>query len=483
LQNFSVLALKTITNWGFALKKLKAMRTMKKIGIHWIGILLLWVGASTMQAQAQGYGRVSFQLFYDQLAPYGDWVNDPEYGYIWLPAAGPDFRPYATNGYWVATHYGNTWVSNYDWGWAPFHYGRWFYDDYYGWAWGPGYEWGPAWVDWRSGNGHYGWAPLGPQVRVGVHISIPSSHWVFVPQRYILSPRVHHYYVGHRNVVKIYNRTTIIKNTYIYNNRQYVSGPSHRELERATRSRVVLRDVQGSNRPGGARVEQRAVQMYRPEVDQNTRSAARPSQVLQRDQVRGTQANTRAVAVTRQNEAVRSQGASTSRNNATATAPARNTQTVRSNAGSREAVTSGNGSNGRSQATGTTRNTATQRNNTTSRERVDASIPPVRSGNNQNSGSGSANRGNVARENTTTRTQGVARQSNNQGSTATSRNTGAQARQTQSSTREAVRNNTQSSSRNTQTVRGSSSERSNTGNASRGNASRTERGNGSTRGN
>src|SRR4030095_4783503 len=57
--------------------------------------------------------EVSYQSFYDQLPPYGNWVNYPGYGYVWIPNAGPDFRPYATNGNWIYTDAGWTWASNY----------------------------------------------------------------------------------------------------------------------------------------------------------------------------------------------------------------------------------------------------------------------------------------------------------------------------------------------------------------------------------
>lgn len=139
---------------------------MNKIrNIKWIGITLitcLVFVMNTKKTQAETPMGVSFQVFYDELSPYGDWINDPRHGYIWLPYVDRDFHPYGSNGHWAMTEYGNTWVSYYDWGWAPFHYGRWLYDDYYGWAWVPGYEWGPAWVNWRTGGGYYGWAPLGP---------------------------------------------------------------------------------------------------------------------------------------------------------------------------------------------------------------------------------------------------------------------------------------------------------------------------------
>ena len=87
--------------------------------------LLVFAGMqmSVQKASAQTY--VSFQVFYDDLSPYGDWIETPNYGYVWVPNVAPGFSPYGTNGYWVYTEYGWTWVSTYAWGWAPFHYGRW----------------------------------------------------------------------------------------------------------------------------------------------------------------------------------------------------------------------------------------------------------------------------------------------------------------------------------------------------------------------
>ncbi|MGC1389534.1 MAG: DUF6600 domain-containing protein [Bacteroidales bacterium] len=92
-----------------------------------VSVLFLIIIASvifTKQASAQ-QSNVSFQVFYDQLSPYGDWVNYPNWGYVWIPDAGPDFVPYSTNGHWILTDFGWTWMSDYSWGWAPFHYGGW----------------------------------------------------------------------------------------------------------------------------------------------------------------------------------------------------------------------------------------------------------------------------------------------------------------------------------------------------------------------
>ena len=218
-------------------------------------------------AKAQSYGQVSLDLFYNELSPYGDWDMDPTYGDIWYPNER-NFRPYSSNGYWTMTEYGNTWVSHYDWGWAPFHYGRWVYNSYRGWGWIPGYEWGPAWVEWRTGNGYYGWAPMMPRVGVGIAINIPLTSWCFAPVRYIYSPNFHrHSYYGHRN---IFNRTTIIHNTYVVNNHHYYGGPARRDIERAIGRKVDVRSIRQSDRPGRSKVDNRSVSIYRPDRDNRT---------------------------------------------------------------------------------------------------------------------------------------------------------------------------------------------------------------------
>ena len=206
--------------------------------------LLVAGGGKVVEVNAQPGLTVSFQAFYNDLAPYGRWISHPQYGSVWAPSVGPDFQPYATNGRWIVTEYGNTWASDYPWGWAPFHYGRWFFDDYDGWVWVPDYEWGPAWVSWRSGGGYYGWAPLGPGLSVRLSVTLPFNYWVFVPQVYITSPRLFSYCVPRGRVVNVYHQTTIINNYYRNNNREYAYGPRRNDIERVTRQRV---DVYRSN--------------------------------------------------------------------------------------------------------------------------------------------------------------------------------------------------------------------------------------------
>lgn len=214
------------------------------------------------------YSRdISYETFYNDLSPYGNWINYPGQGSVWIPYER-NFQPYQTNGRWVFTNYGWTWASNYNWGWAPFHYGRWQHDFRYGWMWVPGYEWGPAWVAWRGGGGYYGWAPLAPGMNINISIgSIPHNNWYFVPSRYINSSRMDRYYVRPARNVTIINNTTIINN-YIRqgNNRGYVAGPRVNEVERQTNTRIAPIRVINTSAPGRSEVVKNEIGIYRPGV-------------------------------------------------------------------------------------------------------------------------------------------------------------------------------------------------------------------------
>jgi hypothetical protein len=147
---------------------------------------------------ANGYagpGPVSFDMFYQELSPYGAWVQCEPYGWVWLPAdVDATWEPY-TAGYWGTSDWGYVWYPDEVWGWAPFHYGNWLYTPAYGWAWVPGYTWGGAWVSWWYGAGYVGWAPLPPRyyygyrhdtahpdVRNDVANTVDPRHFVVVPE-------------------------------------------------------------------------------------------------------------------------------------------------------------------------------------------------------------------------------------------------------------------------------------------------------------
>ena len=245
-------------------KRSDAMTILKTINVLGLIAVLALEPLLIPKAAAQPGISVPVQTFYNELAPYGQWVPSPNYGSVWLPNVGPDFQPYASDGHWVVTEFGNTWVSDYPWGWAPFHYGRWYFDNQYGWAWVPGSDWGPAWVSWRSGGGYYGWAPLGPGYDINVNINIPAPFWTFVPQVYITSPQLYSYRVPRPRVINIYQNTTIINNIYRSNNRAYVYGPNRGELERITRQSVPVYRIDPLDRPGRSVVGNGSVGFYRP---------------------------------------------------------------------------------------------------------------------------------------------------------------------------------------------------------------------------
>ena len=239
-----------------AMKKIHRLRSLTFSVLFWMTL------GSALPISAQPGVAVSFDLFYDELSPYGNWMSHPQYGSVWSPFVDRDFQPYATDGRWVVTEFGNTWVSDYDWGWAPFHYGRWFFDDFRGWLWVPDYEWGPAWVSWRSGGDYYGWTPLGPGIGVNVIVNVPFHRWFFVPRTYLYRPRIFGFCVPRNRVVRVYNQTTVINNFYQVNNRTYVYGPPRQEVERYSRQPAPVyqanelrsnRNVRSSEQSGIAR--------------------------------------------------------------------------------------------------------------------------------------------------------------------------------------------------------------------------------------
>ncbi len=255
----------------------------------WMVLMVVLFSAARNPVSAQETS-VSYQTFYDDLSPYGQWIDYPEYGYVWHPYIN-DFRPYSSGGHWIWTdEFGWMWASDYDWGWAPFHYGRWLYDDFYGWVWVPGYEWSPAWVEWRTGGDYYGWAPLGPGINIGVNFSFgayspPYNYWCFVPRNYIMSPRVYDYCVSPGRNTIIISRTTIINNYHRTNN-VFVAGPRRSEVEKYA-GRINPFVVRQASRPGRTHIERNTVNVFRPRVERNSEHHFTPGHFERYDRQNG----------------------------------------------------------------------------------------------------------------------------------------------------------------------------------------------------
>ncbi len=256
------------------------MNTLYKRLFSILIVLIIYNFAFQKSALAQ-QDRVDFQVFYDELSPYGQWVDYPDYGYVWMPDAGPDFSPYSTNGNWVMTEYGWTWVSNYDWGWAPFHYGRWDYNDYYGWFWIADYEWGPSWVIWRRANGYYGWTPMGPGTNVNGNFSVGYQdpyRWNFVQDQYFGRYDMDRYYSPRSDINVIIVNSTVINNTYIDRGRHttYVTGPRKAEVQANTGRRFNSLAVRDNSTPGVV-LNNNQLKIYRPVVERTRDGNRKPA--------------------------------------------------------------------------------------------------------------------------------------------------------------------------------------------------------------
>jgi len=246
-------------------------------------IAFLWMAPQKASAQVS----VNFRVFYDNLSPYGYWVDNPDYGYAWIPDVSSDFTPYNTNGYWTYTNVGWMWVSNYSWGWATFHYGRWLFDSYYGWMWVPGDEWAPAWVTWRRSEGYYGWAPIGPGISITIAFSnryrLPYNQWTFVRDRDFGRRDINNYYINRSSNTTIINNSTVINNIRTDNTSRarYNAGPDRNEVQRRSTARIVPVAVKERNRPG-QNLSNGELQIYRPRVEKTNVGGRKiaPSKVM-----------------------------------------------------------------------------------------------------------------------------------------------------------------------------------------------------------
>jgi hypothetical protein len=188
-----------------------------------------------------GEAIASVDVFYDQLAPYGIWVEDPDLGTVFMPDdAG--YVPY-TNGNWEYTDVGMVWVSSEPFAWVTSHYGRWWFSDrYQRWSWVPDTTWGPAWVDWRESGGYLGWAPMPPQIVIDRGYYVPIAAWNFAPAERIVDPDVRRYYVPRQRVPVIQRQARPIVATATVGNAQVVVGP-RQEVLRAHNVTVQPRRV------------------------------------------------------------------------------------------------------------------------------------------------------------------------------------------------------------------------------------------------
>ena len=197
------------------------------------GVIVLLLAAGVWPAPARA--EVSFDFFYSNLSPHGSWLVSARYGRVWQPGVySRDWNPYY-DGHWVYADVGWTWVSDFEWGAIPYHYGTWVDDPEFGWAWVPGYVWAPSWVVFRTGPDFIGWAPVSPRFSVGVTAGFgaeAAGPFVFVPARDFMAPRVRTCIVPRSRI--IINNTRIVNTLVVERNVVVNRGPDLRIIERAS---------------------------------------------------------------------------------------------------------------------------------------------------------------------------------------------------------------------------------------------------------
>jgi len=238
-----------------------------------------------------GLQQEDTSYFYDRLSPYGSWVSLNPYGNVWTPRhMGYRWRPYS-DGHWVWTDDGWTWIANEEWGDIPFHYGRWDWDNDIGWFWVPGTVWGPAWVTWRSNDQYMGWAPLPPGIEFSagmnfnsLSINIPLNFWVFIQGPHFQDQNLNPYVLPFERNQTIVNSTSMHNNIYTRNNRIINEGIGQDEIRRITGRAIPTYAMQDARQPGRTKVVGQEVQMFRPAIREN--ETAKPKVVLNRDQAK-----------------------------------------------------------------------------------------------------------------------------------------------------------------------------------------------------
>jgi hypothetical protein len=228
--------------------------------------------------------------FYNDLAPYGTWVQLDGVGWCWQPRVvliNHGWRPYCDSGHWLYSDAGWYWQSDYSWGWAPFHYGRWQLHDRCGWVWTPDTTWGPAWVIWRTSGDYCGWAPVPPHavfdvgfgwrfngVRVGLDFDfgLRPDRFTFVAFKDFTHRDLGHRHLAAAEVTRVYSHTTVVNN-YTVNNRivanrgipvDRVAAATHTEIHK-----VAIRDAPAASArtvTSTTRIENGTAVIYRPQL-------------------------------------------------------------------------------------------------------------------------------------------------------------------------------------------------------------------------
>jgi hypothetical protein len=263
--------------------------TMRKFLVMTLFLGALAMVVSAQPTTAQAYVSVTIGGFYDELAPYGRWI-DCRYGQCWVPArVAADWQPY-TNGQWVYTEYGWTWMSDDPWGGNPYHYGTWTSLDLYGWCWVPGTVWAPAWVTWSYSNNYIGWAPLPPTIVFGASgyagraVIVNPTQYVFVPMNRFVGTNVTSVRVSARQNPTIFRQTTPVTRFAVSDGIVRNTAIPVATIQRAAGVRIETRSISDAratprSMTAGTAGKSRQVAIVAPAREVKAAVAARPQAV------------------------------------------------------------------------------------------------------------------------------------------------------------------------------------------------------------
>ena len=253
-----------------------------------LAVAALEPAAFSWATKAQAATNISVSInFYDDLAPYGNWVSYHD-RYVWIPEDVDDrWRPY-TEGHWAYTRrYGWIWVSDEKFGWATYHYGRWGYGRDIGWYWVPGRRWAPAWVAWSYDDDDIAWAPLPPDYHDDVNIvisfgDIPDYYWQAVPVSAFLSVDLSRHVFRDRDHVRSViqggePQTVSIENNIVVNNVITVD-----DIEKKTKKKVVVLEEKAVDNPDAAgKADSTSVAIFNPEVKEETNAKPKKTRKIE----------------------------------------------------------------------------------------------------------------------------------------------------------------------------------------------------------
>jgi hypothetical protein len=136
-----------------------------------------WVSGRIDSVLTASSAALQYSNSYDYVSGFGDlytygaWLPVSGYGYCWRPyGVGLGWSPFDYGNWYNDPFFGWTFLGSQPWGWLPYHYGGWIFQPGFGWVWNPGNVfWGRGPVRWRPvtavfvrSGGALGVVPLHP---------------------------------------------------------------------------------------------------------------------------------------------------------------------------------------------------------------------------------------------------------------------------------------------------------------------------------